>query len=102
MKMLAACAAFLTIAAAPALAEQTYDLAKVVAECAACHGPDGIGNDVEIPNLAGQHDRYLYTQLQHFKNGRRPHKEMAYESRHLSDDEMRDLARFYSQLPAAR
>lgn len=81
-------------------AEQKYDLAKVVAECAACHGPDGIGNDVEIPNLAGQHDQYLYTQLQHFKSGRRPHKEMAFESRHLTDDEMRDLARYYSQLPA--
>ncbi|WP_424362028.1 c-type cytochrome [Methylocystis parvus] len=102
MKSLAACAAFLTIASVAAHAEQKYDLAKVVAECAACHGPDGIGNDVEIPNLAGQHDQYLYTQLQHFKNGRRPHKEMAYESRHLSDEEMRDLARYYSQLPAAR
>lgn len=102
MKSFVACAAFLTIVSGPARAGPKYDLAKVVAECAACHGPDGIGNDVEIPNLAGQHDRYLYTQLQHFRNGRRPHKEMAYESRHLSDEEMRDLARYYSQLPAAR
>jgi cytochrome c553 len=100
MKLRAACLALLTLSAAPALAEQKYDLAKVVAECAACHGPDGVGNDVEIPNLAGQHDQYLYTQLQHFKTGRRPHKEMAYESRHLTDAEMQELARYYSQLPA--
>jgi cytochrome c553 len=99
MKLRAACLALPLLSAAPALAEQNYDLAKVVAECAACHGPDGVGNDVEIPNLAGQHDQYLYTQLQHFKSGRRPHKEMAYESRHLTDAEMRELARYYSQLP---
>jgi len=89
----------MAIGVAPAGAQQKYDLAKVIAECAACHGPDGIGNDVEIPNLAGQHDRYLYLQLQHFKSGRRPHKEMGYESRHLSNEEMRELARYYSQLP---
>jgi cytochrome c553 len=99
MKSIAAWAALLLFVAFPARAEQKYDLAKVVAECAACHGPDGVGNDVEIPNLAGQHDRYLYLQLQHFKSGRRPHKEMRYESRHLSDEEMLDLARYYSQLP---
>ncbi|MBL1257203.1 MULTISPECIES: cytochrome c [unclassified Methylocystis] len=99
MRSIAACAALLCLLAAPARAEPKYDLAKVVAECAACHGPDGIGNDVEIPNLAGQHDRYLYLQLQHFKSGRRPHKEMRYESRHLTDEEMQDLARYYSQLP---
>ena len=99
MRSIAVCAALLCLLAAPARAEQKYDLAKVVAECAACHGPDGIGNDVEIPNLAGQHDRYLYLQLQHFKSGRRPHKEMRYESRHLTDEEMQDLARYYSQLP---
>lgn len=101
MKSPAACAAFIFLAA-PALAEPKYDLAKVIAECAACHGPDGVGNDVEIPNLAGQHDRYLYTQLQHFKSGRRSHKEMAYESRHLTDEEMLDIARYYSQLPPPR
>jgi cytochrome c553 len=99
MKWIAACAALFVLSSAPALAGEKYDLAKVVAECAACHGPDGVGNDVEIPNLAGQHDRYLYLQLQHFKSGRRPHKEMRYESRHLTDEEMMDLARYYSQLP---
>ncbi len=80
-------------------AQPKYDLAKVIAECGACHGPDGVGNDVEVPNLAGQHDRYIYLQLQHFKSGKRPHKEMSYESRHLTDEEMLDIARYYSQLP---
>lgn len=91
-----ACALSLAALAAPALAEE---LPGALAECAACHGMDGIGRDVEIPNLAGQHERYLYTQLQAFKSGRRPHKEMRYESRHLSDEEMQGLARYYAQLP---
>lgn len=74
------------------------ELPSSLAECAACHGEDGIGRDVEIPNLAGQSELYLYRQLQNFKTGKRPHKEMRYESRQLSDEEMRALARYYSQL----
>jgi cytochrome c553 len=70
-----------------------------LAECAACHGEDGIGKDVEIPNLAGQHEVYLYRQLQHFKSGKRTHKEMRYESRQLSDADMQALAHYYAQLP---
>jgi cytochrome c553 len=80
---------------APARAEEPP---VSLAECAACHGADGVGRDEEIPNLAGQHERYLYTQLQAFKSGKRPHKEMRYESRHLSDQEMQALARYYAQL----
>lgn len=80
----------------PARAE---DGAPAIAECAACHGEDGIGRDVEIPNLAGQHEVYLYRQLQNFKSGKRPHREMRFESRQLSDAEMRALAHYYSQLP---
>jgi cytochrome c553 len=78
------------------------ELPAILTECAACHGADGVGRDVEIPNLAGQQERYLYLQLQNFKSGKRPHKEMRYESRHLSDDEMRDVSHFYAQLPPCR
>lgn len=80
----------------PALAQGG---AASIAECAACHGEDGIGKDVEIPNLAGQHEVYLYRQLQHFKSGKRAHKEMRFESRQLSDADMQALAHYYSQLP---
>lgn len=85
----------LPLAAAPLHAEPA---SSALAECAACHGEDGIGRDVEIPNLAGQSEVYLYRQLQHFKSGKRPHKEMRYESRQLSDQDMQALAHYYSQL----
>jgi cytochrome c553 len=94
--------AILTIFLATLSPAGANELSTILAECSACHGADGVGKDIEIPNLAGQQERYLYLQLQNFKSGRRPHKEMRYESRHLSDDEMRDLAHYYAQLPACR
>jgi cytochrome c553 len=87
--------------AAPAPARAT-EASTILQECAACHGVDGVGRDIEIPNLAGQQERYLYLQLQNFKSGKRPHKEMRYESRHLSDEEMKELSHYYAQLPAGR
>jgi len=46
-----------------------------------CHGLDGIGHDVEIPNIAGQHSVYLRNQLLAFKKGQRKHPEMRYIAR---------------------
>ena len=39
----------------------------VATVCAPCHGLDGIGHDVEVPNIAGQHSVYLREQLLAFK-----------------------------------
>jgi cytochrome c553 len=94
--------AILTVFLATLPSASAAEIATILSECAACHGADGVGKDVEIPNLAGQQERYLYLQLQNFKSGKRPHKEMRYESRHLSDDEMRDLSHYYAQLPPCR
>lgn len=71
-----------------------------IADCVPCHGLDGFGRDAEIPNLAGQHEVYLFNQLKAFRAGRRPHQEMQYMSRHLSEDEMKSLAAYFAQLPA--
>jgi cytochrome c553 len=57
----------------------------VAAVCAPCHGLDGIGRDVEVPNIAGEHSIYLREQLSAFKRGRRKHPEMYFVGRHLSD-----------------
>ncbi len=48
----------------PQAGQATYQL------CAACHGPDGKGNEaVHAPPLAGQSDWYLLAQLHKFKAG---------------------------------
>jgi cytochrome c553 len=67
--------------------------------CVPCHGRDGIGRDAEIPNLAGQNETYLYNQLRAFRDGRREHREMAYVSRTMSDEDMRGLAAYFAALP---
>jgi cytochrome c553 len=71
----------------------------LMVQCAACHGADGIARDSEVPNLACQHDRYLYNQLLNFKSGKRPHKEMRFMGRRMSEQEMDAIADYYSSLP---
>jgi cytochrome c553 len=71
----------------------------VATVCAPCHGLDGVGHDVEIPNIAGQHSIYLRKQLLAFKNGQRKHPEMRYMARKLTDRELDELVVYYSTLP---
>jgi cytochrome c553 len=79
--------------------ELTVGKHSMVEACAPCHGADGLAHDAEVPNLAGQNAAYLYNQLRAFRSGRRPHKEMLYMSRRLSDEDMRALAEYFSHLP---
>lgn len=71
----------------------------LVAVCAPCHSFEGIGKDVEIPNLVGQHDVYLANQLRAFRSGRRKHTDMHFIARELTDDEIERLATYFSRLP---
>ena len=66
--------------------------------CVPCHGLDGVGRDVEIPNLAGQHSIYLRNQLLAFKSGQRKHPEMRYVAREINDRELDELIVYYSTL----
>ncbi|MBI1981456.1 MAG: c-type cytochrome [Methylocystis sp.] len=75
------------------------DVAEILAQCAACHGVDGIAKSADVPHLAGQQELYLFNQIKGFRSGARPHKEMRYMSRQLSEAEMREIARHYATLP---
>lgn len=71
------------------------------AVCAACHGPKGVSAIPAWPKLAGQGAPYLYTQLKHFKDGSRNNAVMAGQVAALSDQDMQDLATYFSaQAPA--
>ncbi|MEI2733608.1 MAG: cytochrome c [Rhodoblastus sp.] len=89
----------LACAATPAAALDKTEVQDLMVQCAACHGADGVAREVEVPNLAGQHDVYLYNQLKAFKSGARKHKEMRYLGRHMSDEEMQAIAEYYAGLP---
>jgi len=66
------------------------------AQCAACHGPNGISVSPEFPNLAGQHPDYLQTALTHYKNGKRKNPIMQAQVANLSPKDMMDLAAYFS------
>jgi cytochrome c553 len=67
--------------------------------CAACHGVDGNSVTPEWPSLAGQHPGYTFNQLQAYKNGERLDPGMVGFANTLSDQDMRDLAAYYSVQP---
>lgn len=89
------------LAALSFVAEGHADPAKfaLIEGCVPCHGADGIAKFGEVPNLAGQNELYLLNQLHAFHEGKRAHKEMGYMSRHLTEEEMADIARYFAALP---
>ncbi|VEB45814.1 Cytochrome c4 [Chromobacterium violaceum] len=65
--------------------------------CAACHGADGNSVAAANPTIAGQSQQYLYSQLKAFKSGERKNPTMLGMTAGLSDDDMRNLAAYFSQ-----
>ena len=64
--------------------------------CEACHGTDGKSVDPTYPNLAGQHASYLQKALGDYRSGRRTNPIMAPMASALSDQDILDLAAWYS------
>ncbi|MEH6595542.1 MAG: c-type cytochrome [Colwellia polaris] len=69
------------------------------ATCAACHGSNGIGASDTFPNLAGQHADYIVKQLKAFKSGDRKDPLMSPMAAPLSEQDMADVAAYFSALP---
>jgi len=67
------------------------------ATCYACHGPAGAKPILpEYPLLAGQHYNYLSHSLQEYKSGKRKNAVMNAQAASLSDDEIKELSKFFS------
>jgi cytochrome c553 len=76
--------------------------------CTACHGQDGNSVNPVWPSIAGQHATYIVEQLQAFKgdaaNNVQPTRSeplMLGQVMMLNDEDMRNLAVYYSQMPTA-
>ena len=65
--------------------------------CAACHGVDGNSVNPTWPILAGQHKGYLEKQLRDYREGRRRNEQMQAMAAPLSDEDITDLAAYFSQ-----
>lgn len=66
--------------------------------CQACHGLDGLAKTPDAPNIAGQIEHYMVTQLQAYKTGARKNDAMSVVAPGLSDQDIEDLAAYYSAI----
>lgn len=75
--------------------------AKKVALCAGCHGIPGyrttFPDTYRVPKLGGQHAAYIVSALQAYKSGDRKHPDMNSVAASLSEQDMADIAAYYSK-----
>ena len=67
--------------------------------CLGCHGVDGYRNaypNYSVPKLVGQHPEYLIAALQEYKGDQRSHLTMHSQASELSDQDMADIAAYFS------
>jgi cytochrome c553 len=66
--------------------------------CQTCHGLDGKAKIPEAPNLAGQSDFYLAKALKDYRSGARKNDMMSLVAQTLKDNDIDDLAAYYSAI----
>ena len=66
--------------------------------CQACHGLDGLSKVPDAPNIAGQTEPYVIAQLQAYKSGARKNDAMSVVAPSLSDNDIEDLAAYFSAI----
>ena len=66
--------------------------------CAGCHGQEGISVRPRYPNLAGQREAYLAKALTDYRGGVREEPMMALMDGTLTDDDIANLAAYYSTI----
>ena len=71
------------------------------ATCVACHGAKGISSNPLWPNLAGQKEKYFIKQMKAFKSGKRSEPTMIPFIKNLSDEDIQNLAAYFSSLSCA-
>ncbi|WP_299802035.1 cytochrome c [uncultured Shewanella sp.] len=69
--------------------------------CIACHGDAMLGMMKTYPDLKGQKAAYLFKQLVDFKRGDRSDPLMQGQAGMLSENEMKDIAYYYSTQTAS-
>ena len=68
------------------------------AVCAGCHGPKGISMIPTYPNLAGQKEAYLSSQIKAFRDGKRVNATMNPMVKSLTDADADNLAAYFAGL----
>lgn len=69
--------------------------------CMGCHGVPSYTNaypTFHVPKLGGQHAQYIVSALKAYQDGQRPHGTMHAQAASLSEQDMQDIAAYFSQL----
>jgi len=89
-----------------AFAEGNAEAGKLKAyTCYGCHGIPNYNNaypSYHVPKLAGQHPEYLAAALQEYKKGERKHPTMSAQAKSLSDQDIEDIAAYFSKAPGLK
>jgi cytochrome c553 len=83
--------------ASPAYAGDAEAGKTKAAVCTACHGAEGNKPLPANPRLAGQHYDYLVHALKGYKTGERKDPIMAPMAANLSEQDIKDLAAYFSE-----
>ncbi|HET9032468.1 MAG TPA: cytochrome c [Dokdonella sp.] len=84
------------IAAEPVNMEAAKKLAET---CQACHGADGNATAPIYPRLAGQYADYLARALHEYRDGGRVNPIMGVYAENLTDQDIKNLAAYFSAMP---
>ena len=80
--------------------EVNMEGARVRAHCISCHGKKGKTVNQLWPNLAGQQPGYLAKALMDYKTGKRKNPIMEVIASELNEQQIKDVAEYYSQQAA--
>lgn len=88
----------LAVVASPVQADDRVLGRQKAQACAVCHGQLGLSVTPDAPHLAGQPALYIAAQLRAYRSGARKHEVMAVMAKPLTDDDIRQLAAWFSSL----
>jgi cytochrome c553 len=75
----------------------TYSKTGASKYCTACHGDKGQMSDDKTPKIAGMPKEYLKKQMIEFKSGKRVSAPMNAVMPYVTNDEIEELAEFFSK-----
>ena len=82
--------------------EATIERGRTLAgTCLGCHGVPSYTNvypSYHVPKLGGQHAEYIVAALKAYKSGERAHSTMQAHSVRLSEEQIQDIAVYFSSL----
>ncbi len=72
--------------------------AKAEMMCQTCHGMDGQALAPMVAHISGQQEDYLIGQLKDYRSGKRHHEQMTIIAQSLTDEDIMNLAKWYSNI----